>query len=165
MEFIKKMKKREFIEMGLKTLAAVFAAFIAVILMEAMIYGIHLKALKNGTTHTTSSDTTIAYCIKGEDDKYFVLYFNEDSNPQWSSTRTQLKTKEECERMEGFTVNKVVMRAPTVFELSITTPHYIVISVFMSLVVGFFVFKFVKLTKLYKDIEKKFKETGVIELG
>ena len=46
MEFINKMKKREFIEMGLKTLAAVFAAFLAIILMEGMIYGIQLNALK-----------------------------------------------------------------------------------------------------------------------
>lgn len=165
MEFIRKMKKREFIEMGLKTLAAVFAAFIAVILMESMIYGIQLNALKNGTTHTTNSDSTIAYCIKDENDKYFVLYFNEENDPQWCATKSQLKTKEECEQMEGFTVKEVVMRAPTAFELTITPTHYIVISVFMSLVVGFFVYKFVKLSKLYKNIETKFKETGVIELG
>ena len=39
MDFIKKMKKREFIEMSLKTVAAVLSAFIAVILMEGMILG------------------------------------------------------------------------------------------------------------------------------
>ena len=46
MEFIKRMKKREFIEMGLKTLAAILAAFLAIILMEGMIYSIELNALK-----------------------------------------------------------------------------------------------------------------------
>ena len=43
MEFIKTMKKREFIEMTLKTIAAICACFIAIILMEGMIYGIGAK--------------------------------------------------------------------------------------------------------------------------
>ena len=44
MEFIKKMKKREFIEMGLKTLIAFFACFIAIVLMCGMIYSIGIKS-------------------------------------------------------------------------------------------------------------------------
>ena len=71
MEFIKQMKKREFIEMSLKTLAALFAAFLAIILMEGMIYGIELNALKTkSTSSVATSDSTTAYCIKQEDDKY-----------------------------------------------------------------------------------------------
>ena len=46
MEFISKMKKREFIEMGLKALASLLAAFLAIILMEGMIYSIYLNDLK-----------------------------------------------------------------------------------------------------------------------
>ena len=61
MEFIKQMKKREFIEMGLKTLAAVMAAFLAIILMEGMIYGIKLNAFETkGSTSISNSGTTVA---------------------------------------------------------------------------------------------------------
>ena len=79
MEFINKMKKREYIEMGLKTLAAILAAFLAIILMEGMIYGIQLNALKTkSTTASAASGSTIAYCIhspeKGNDDRYFVKW-------------------------------------------------------------------------------------------
>ena len=77
MEFINKMKKREFIEMGLKALAGLLAAFLAIILMEGMIYSINLNALKKDTGHTAYSDSTIAYCIKEDDDKYFVIYYTE----------------------------------------------------------------------------------------
>ena len=49
MEFIKQMKKREFIEMSLKALACLLGAFIAFILMEGMIYGIKLNTLIENT--------------------------------------------------------------------------------------------------------------------
>lgn len=70
MDFIKRMKKREFIEMALKTICAILASFLAIILMEGMIYGIQLNALvKNGSsvtfiTNDEKTDGTIAYCIE-----------------------------------------------------------------------------------------------------
>ena len=164
MDFIKKMKKREFIEMGLKTLAAVLAAFLAIILMEGMIYSIKLNALKNGKTHTTNSTSTIAYCIKEGKDQYFVVYYNEDAPSEWQATEGQYKTKQECKEMEGSSVKKVYMRAPNAFELSITGVHYIVMSVFMAGVAGFFVYRFIKLSKTYKKIEEEFIKTGTVEL-
>ncbi len=165
MEFIKKMKKREFIEMGLKTLAAIMAAFLAIILMEGMIYGIELNALKTaGKGHVTFSNSTIAYCIKEDDDKYFVVYYNpENTEKQWSATKDNFKTKEECLAMEGSTVKEVVMHAPNAFVFSITPIHYVVMAVFVSAVAGFFVYKFVALTKEYQKIEDQFKKNGTIE--
>ena len=169
MEFIKKMKKREFIEMGLKTLIAVLSAFLAIILMEGMIYGIKLNQLKTkGTSETKLSNSTIAYCMKQSEDKYFVLYktFNEITKEyEWSAMKNKTYTRAQCDAMEGTDVKEVVFHAPNAFELSITTPvHYIVMAVFVSAVAGFFVYKFIKLSKDYEKIEDEFNKTGTIAL-
>lgn len=163
MEFIGKMKKREFIEMGLKTLAAVLAAFLAIILMEGMIYSINLNALKTqGASSNAQSETTIAYCIEESKDQYFVIYYNEGSEKEWSATKNTYLTKAECENLA---VKEVVYHAPNAFIFSINGIHYVVMSIFMLGVAGFFVYKFVALTKEYKRIEENFKKTGTIELG
>lgn len=168
MEFVKQMKKREFIEMGLKTLAAVMAAFLAIILMEGMIYGIKLNSLKNGTSSFASSSGTTAYCIKEDDDKYFVIYRYVDPETEkitWSATKNTFYTKAECEAMEGDKVAKVEMNAPNAFVFTITPIHFVVMAVFMSAVAGFFVYKFVALSKEYKKIEDEFEKTGTISIG
>ena len=167
MEFIKQMKKREFIEMGLKTLAALMAAFLAIILMEGMIYSINLHAYKTmADTSTTLSQSTIAYCIEEDDDKYFVLYLSKDAEGKehWSAIQTRY-TKAECEAMEGTTVKEVLMRAPTAFEFTITSIHYVIMGVFVAAVAGFFVYKFVALANLYKKVEEDFRKTGAISFG
>lgn len=160
MEFINKMKKREFIEMGLKALASVLAAFLAIILMEGMIYSIRLNALKeHGKGFTANSGTTVAYCIKEDDDKYFVVYYNEGSESEWSAAKNQYLTKDQC---ENITAKEIIWKAPNAFEFSITGVHYVVMTVFMSAVIGFFVYKFVKLNNEYKKIEDEFNKTGTI---
>ena len=171
MEFIKKMRKREFIEMGIKALVAFLAAFLAIILMEGMIYSVQLNSIMNYTQRNSDKDNTIMYCIQqGDEDKYFLICF--DSRPEtdwenaWSAAKgDKLLTKAECEAMVGNTVKEVEFRAPTAFELTITPTHYIVMAVFVSAVAGFFVYKFVALSKQYKKIEEKFEKTGTIELG
>ena len=165
MEFIKKMKKREFIEMGLKTLAAVLAAFLAIILMEGMIYGIELNALKSsGKGHVMFSNSTVAYCLKEDDNKYFVIYYNEGTEKEWSATKDVYLTEAECKALKTQNkVKEVVMHAPNAFEFSITPVHYIVMAVFVAAVAGFFTYKFVALTKEYKTIEDNFKKNGTIE--
>ena len=175
MEFIKKMKKREFIEMGLKTLAAVLAAFLAVILMEGMIYSINLNAYKTvATTRTIIGGKTIAYCIEVEEDQYFVLCYNEGNDDPWSATKDSFLTKQECldlankelRASQGApAVKEVVFHAPNAFEFSITGVHYIVITLFMSAVAGFFVWRFIALSNAYKKIEEQYKKDGTIELG
>ena len=167
MDFIKTMKKREFIEMGLKTLAAVLAAFLAIILMEGMIYSIELNALKAGNQSTTKyPESTIAYCIKDSDDKYFVIYktYDEfDKQYVWSAIKGELLTKEQCKNMEG-SVKEVVFHAPNAFDLSIKSSHYIVMVVFISAVLGFFAYKFIRIAKGYKQTEEQFLKTGTIEI-
>ena len=174
MDFIKRMKKREFIEMGLKTLAAILAGFLAIILMEGMIYSIKLHTLTaKGTSEMMLNDAktgTVAYCIKQDDDKYFVLCYNEGqaengASSDWSSIANKLRTKAECEALEGTSVRKVVFGAPNAFTLSITSPvHYVIMSIFMAGIAGFFVYKFVRLGQSYKKIEEEFKKTGTIEI-
>ena len=167
MEFIKTMKKREFIEMGLKTLAAILAAFLAIILMEGMIYSIELHALKTKSKNIlTVSNQTILYCIEESEDQYFVIAYNEENKNPWSArSNDNLKTRAELEAMVGDTVKEVKFRAPTAFEFSITGVHYVVMAVFVAAVAGFFVYKFIALSKEYNKIETTFKKTGTIELG
>lgn len=166
------MKKREFIEMGLKTLTAVLAGFLAIVLMEGMIYSINLNALKTkGSSQLLNSASTIAYCIEQDEDKYFVIYYNKDSEKVWQAIRydkdikTNYKTKEECLAMEGSTVKEVVMHAPNAFEFSITWAHYIVMAVFMLAIGGFFTYKFIALNKSYKKLVEEYESTGTIEIS
>ena len=97
---------------------------------------------------------------------YFVLYYNENAEGEdsyeWSANKNDLKTKEEC---EALSVKEVVYRAPNAFEFSITGTHYIIISIFVAVVAGYFVYRFVRLTKEYKHIEDNFKKTGTIEFN
>ena len=166
MEFINKMKKREFIEMGLKALAGLLAAFLAIILMEGMIYGIQLNAYKTSAKGSYSqSGSTIAYCIKEDDDKYFVLYYNENLNPQWYANKDIRLTEDECKALEKNTVAKVIMHAPSAFEFTINGIHYVVMAIFVAAVAGFFVYKFIALAKQYKKIEEEFKSTGTISFS
>ena len=168
MEFINKMKKREFIEMGLKTLIAVLSAFLAIILMEGMIYGITLNQIKSKTSETKINNSTIAYCLKEAEDKYVVIFKNYDEDTDtfvWTSMKDKTYTRAQCDAMAGNDVKEVVFHAPNAFELSITSPiHYVVMAVFVSAVVGFFVYKFIKLSKDYEKIEDEFNKTGTIAL-
>lgn len=179
MDFIKKMKKREFIEMGLKTLAAILAAFLAIILMEGMIYSIYLNDLKtnpNRDTYTTTENHTIAYCIKEGEDKYFVIYYNDNPNSkgldrsEWSAKHDEFLTKQECLDLQDKNVTKayvkdVVFKAPNAFDFSISSVHYIVMAVFVAAVGGFFTYKFIALSKEYQKIEKEYKEKGTISFN
>ena len=169
MEFINKMKKREFIEMGLKTLIAVLSAFLAIILMEGMIYGITLNQIKAKTSETKINNSTIAYCLKEAEDKYTVIFKNYDENTDefiWTCMKDKTYTKAQCDAMEGIDVKEVKFHAPNAFELSITSPvHYVIMAVFVSAVAGFFVYKFIKLSKDYQKIEDEFNKTGTIALS
>ena len=164
MEFIKKMKKREFIEMGLKTLAAILAAFLAIILMEGMIYSIELNALKTkGSGYTIDAGTSVAYCIKESDDQYYIIYRNEGSEREWSCKKGEVLTYQQCQAMEGTKVKEVIMHAPNAFEFSISGVHFVVMGIFLAGVAGFFAYKFVALIKEYNRIETNFKKNGTIE--
>lgn len=171
MEFIQRMKKREFIEMGLKTLAALLACFVAIILMEGMIYSITLNSyMKNGGGYTLNGDSTTAYCIEVEDDQYFVLYHNvwADGKEGWgaASTSTELLSKSDCEALlTNNSVGELHYNAPNAFDFTINWIHYLVITVFVAAVGGFFVYRFIALTKEYNKIVSNFEKTGEIEIS
>lgn len=171
MEFIKKMRKRENIEMAIKTAITVFACFLTVILMCGMIYSIGVNSfMKRGEGSIKLSTSTIAYCIEVEDDQYFVLYYNPDANKgETLSGRaisdTSLLTKEECETMES--VKEVVFGAPpahVVLDYLVKGWHIAIIAVVVAGVLGYCVFRFIKLGLDYKAVIKHFEETGEIEI-
>ncbi len=177
MEFIKRMKKREFVEMSLKLIASLLAVFVAIILMEAMIYGITLNSHMENNKTALALPTSVAYCIEVKEDKYFVLYYNEqdeeqlsrpkeERNPEWSGVYQNdddnLLTKAECEALE---VKKVVFNAPNAFKFTINGVHFIVMAIVVLAVAGFFVYKFIMLNKEYSKIVDKFNKTGEIEIS
>lgn len=162
MEFIKRMRKREFVEMTLKTISAILAAFLAIILMEGMIYSIELNAIRNHSNVAVFySDRTIAYCIEESEDQYFVVCYNEEEK-SWSGTGNNLYTKEECENL---TAKTVIFSAPNAFIFSITPIHYVIMTLFVLIVAGFFVYRFIVLKKDYDNIIKTYNETGTIEFS
>ncbi len=174
MEFIKKMKKREFIEMSLKTLIAVCACFIAVILMCGMIYSIGVKSfMKYGPNSVMTAGETVAYCIEVEDDKYFVLFYNpsakqNDKNaPALSANQiseTSLRTKQECEELA---VKEVIFKAPPasiVLDEFVEGWHIAIVAVVVAGILGYFVYRFIKLAKDYGQVEKEFEKTGTISI-
>lgn len=174
MNFIKKMKKREFIEMSLKTIAAILGCFIAIILMEGMIYSIQLGALlkkadAKNNNYITYEDSSIAYCIEKEKDVYYVIYSHEETNENGTKTlswctNSNKFTKDEL-TAKNLRAKEVVMHAPNAFQLSINGIHFVVMAVFVLAVGGFYTYRFVKLGKEYKRIETEFKKSGTIEIS
>ena len=148
--------------MALKTLSALLASFLAIILMEGMIYAIELNAIYNHSTVAIFySDKTTAYCIEQEPDQYFVICYDEEDKT-WSGTGDTLYTKEEC---ENFNAKNIVFNAPSAFIFSITPIHYVIMVLFVLVVAGFFVYRFVAIKKDYDRIIKEFNETGTIEIS
>ena len=162
MEFIKQMKKREFIEMGLKALASLFAVFLAIILMEGMIYGIALNHLStNPGNPSKSTSHTTAYCIEHDDDNYLVLYHLKDKyNDSWFS---EIKVKDDY-TAEELEVAKVIYDEPNAFELSIEGFHFAIMAVLVVAVAGYFTYRFIRLNQAYKKIEAQYLKDGTIEI-
>ena len=160
MEFIKKMKKREFIEMGLKTIASFFGILLAFLLLEGMIYGIKLSVLEDfkGNTSAVQSSTT-AYLIEEDEENYFVIFHREDVD-HWSAA---VKPKDSC-TAKDLTVKEVKEGAPSAVTFSVEGWHFIVLGVLVAGVGGFFAYRFVKLNSAYVKIEKQYLKDGTIEI-
>ena len=165
MDFIKQMKKREFIEMGLKTLAALLAVFLAIILMEGMIYSIQLHSLAQNTDQSTTVQShTVAYCIDQKDDNYLVVFHYEDKENDINHWSSAIKSEEDCTK-EALNVREVVFKAPNAFELSIEGYHFIIMGVLVAAVGGYFTYRFIRLNQSYKKIEEQFLKDGTIEIS
>lgn len=72
MEFIKRMKKREFIEMSLKLTIALLVGIVLIFAMEAMIYGIHIKAMAEKDRFNYNNSTVEFYIEKVNKNSYNV---------------------------------------------------------------------------------------------
>jgi len=168
MNFIKQMKKREFLEMSLKAFASLLIVFLTIILMEGMIFSIQLDGLLNATSQKPAyGEDTVVYCIEDKEKEgfYKVIYFNEDTRDEgffeWSVSNGL--TSEETIKQK-FANNEVHYRTPNAFELSIEGFHYIIMGVVVAGVVGFFVYKFIRLNNAYTKIEEQYKKDGTIEI-
>lgn len=72
MEFIKRRKTREYIELGLKALASVLAVLMLAILLEAMIYSIFMKKIDEHRSSSYSSYQYSLYIAETDDNTYNV---------------------------------------------------------------------------------------------
>ncbi len=170
MESIQRMKKREYLEMALKAILSTVILFIAIILFESMIYGILMNnLLKNGKGYEKYSDTTIAYCMKQSDDKYAVVYYNEGNQSPWQCLASERLTKSEC---ESLAVKEVRFEMPGAYEFSMKYPyssngtqyiHIAVISILVAGVWAFYIVKFVKIHKDYKQVIEEYNTTKTVK--
>lgn len=72
MEFIKRMKKREFIEMSLKLTIALLVGIVLIFAMEAMIYGIHIKAMADKDSYGYNNSSVEFYIEKVNKNSYNI---------------------------------------------------------------------------------------------
>ena len=168
MDFIKRMQKREFIEMTLKAVCALMALFVAVILMEGMIYGIKLKEMKKNSSNAFYSSESIAYCIEQKEDEYLVLFYTKGLENasgdivEWTASSEMSKLQ--CEKLKS-QVKEVHMHAPSAFIFSMSTVHYVIIAVVTAGLIGFLAWRYSLLYKQYKKIKKQYENNGFIEIN
>ena len=263
MDFINKMRKREYIEMGLKTAIGILLGIIVIFFMEFMIYKIHINAAinneelkgsnpsqtiyyvekdgnaydvfakltatgKNGKkvvqwiryandmpkarleelskeagelrgTHPTLYQITadmpegtadevyveengatpynLVFSIVSEDANHFdgatfSIAFKEnasDANFTASNEYKNLTYTELCALFaEAGDMGRgadIINHIPNAFDISISGVHYVVMSLFLVVIAGVFVWRFMLIKKEYDKIEKRYKKTGKVFKG
>ena len=158
MQFLKKLKSREMLEMGLKSIMYVIIGIILIILMEGMIYSIYMDKIRENTEKYKIAESSVLYCHEIAEDEYEIFVHNVDIG-SWA-IRATTATKAEIESEEGF--KDIIYRKPNAFDVSITGTHYIVMTVFIVGILGFSGWSFYKLNREYIGFEKKLKKTGKI---
>ena len=157
MDFLKRMKSRETVEMSLKTIFAVIVGLILIILMEGMIYSIYMNKINENQSSQYVAAQCVAYCEEISEDE-FKIYLHNTESGSWS-----IKVYNESkDQIENAGYEEVVWRTPNAFEVSINGVHYIVMAVFIVAILGFYGWRFYKLDKEYKTFAKKYKKTGKI---
>ena len=157
MDFLKQMKKREVIEMCLKTVAVVMLGLILIILMEGMIYGIYMNKINDNTTSQYAAGDCIAYCEEVGDDE-FKVYLNYTRDDSWSVKLINSNK----EGIENSGYKDVIWHTPNAFDVSISGVHYVVMAAFIVAILGLYGWRFYKLEKEYIKLETRFKKTGKI---
>lgn len=157
MNFLKRMKTRERVEMSLKTIAAVIVGVALIFLMEGMIFSIYMTKINDNKTPQFIATTCVAYCEEVGEDEY-KIYLHDTEYNSWS-VRSANFSKEQIEK-SGYA--EVVYSAPNAFDVSINTTHYIVMAVFIAAIIGFYGWRFYKLEADYKKLEKRLRVKGTI---
>ena len=155
MEFLKRMKSREMLEMGLKTIIGVLIGLILIILMEGMIYNIYMDKIKENKESFSIIRDCVVYCEEVVENEYQVYVHNTGTG----SWHIENLTKNQ-EQIEAKDYKEVHYRKPNAFDVSITGTHYAVMAVFIVAIIGVYSWRFYKLNQEYKGFEKKFKKTG-----
>lgn len=159
MDFLRKMKSREIVEMSLKTIMAVLVSIILIFLMEGMIYGIYMNKINENQSNTSwIVQETTAYCEEIGDDEYKIYLCTNEEQGVWHVSSVT-GTKEEIES-KGY--KNVVWDKPNPFDVSINGTHYIVMAVFIAAVLGLYGWRFYRLNKEYVAFGKKLKKNGSI---
>ena len=153
MEFLKKMKSREMLEMSFKTVMAVLVGLILIVLMEGMIYGIYMDKIKENKETSYAVGACVAYCEQVDDDEYMIYLHNTQSGAWCIKAINNSKAE-----IESAGYKDVLYRKPNAFDVSISGTHYIVMGVFISGILCFYGWRFYKLNKEYKNFEKKYKK-------
>ena len=167
MEFLKRMKKREFIEMGLKTAIGVLLGIIVIFLMEAMICNIYMDAINGVESYASTPDESVYYVIDNKDDTYDIyINYQPDEADTWARVSDNL-SKEAYEKLwqDGGNLKeakKVIYRAPNCFDIYINGIHYAVMIVFILAIGGVYAWRFTLISKEYKKLERKFNKTGKV---
>lgn len=157
MNFLKQMKSRERVEMTLKTIMAVIAGIVLIILMEGMIYGIYMDKINDNKATSYINNQCIAYCEEVAEDS-FKVYLHDTEYGSWQVLSATVS--KEAILNDGY--HKVVFHAPNAFDVSISGAHYAVMGAFIAAIIGFYGWRFYRLDKEYKAFEKKYQKTGKI---
>lgn len=157
MNFLKKMRSREMIEMSLKTIFALMLGLILIILMEGMIYSIYMNKIDKNTANQYVAEDCVAYCEEISDDEY-KIYLHNTASGSW-----HVKVyNESSTQINNGKYKDVIYRTPNAFDVSIKGSHYVVMAVFIAGILAFYGWRFYKLNKEYANFEKRFKKTGKI---
>lgn len=82
MNFIKQMKKREFVELGIKTVIGLLIGVVVALLLEGMIYNIYMKKIDENKSINGYNAPTY-YISKNKDDTYDVYQTYTNGNGGW----------------------------------------------------------------------------------
>lgn len=100
MEFLKRMKKREYIEMGLKTAIGVLLGIIVIFLMEAMICGIYMDAINSVKTWPSTASESVYYIVDNKDASYDIYINYEPGGADvWARAHDNLSADDYHEKM------------------------------------------------------------------
>ena len=99
MEFLNRMKKREYVEMGLKTAIGILLGIIVIFLMEAMIYNIYIDAINSATKYSGKPESAVYYVVDNNDSTYDIYLHYDDENSNWALNYNNLSQDDFDEKM------------------------------------------------------------------